>query len=213
MHDGIGHVNTVDMNNAHQENERDVSAYAGAMTARRLAVPRASAAPADDAGPSPLDGMACFDLYAAHRAVTGVYRQLLEPVGLTYPQYLVLRVLWCRQSATVGEILAEVDLDYGTMSPLLKRLEARGLVERRRRPDDERTVAITLTDAGRALEGELADVSAHIGRAFGLAPDELGALRRMLAHVRESAESEAAAAAGSPGSPGSPDPRPTSADR
>lgn len=172
MHDGIVYVNT----------GSDEVAYAGGMSDR-------------DGAPSALDGMACFDLYAAHRAVTGVYRQLLDPVGLTYPQYLVLRVLWCRGSATVGEILGEVELDYGTMSPLLKRLEARGLVERRRRPDDERSVAITLTDAGRALEAELGDVSAHIGRAFGLDERELAALRRMLDQVRTSAEAEAEAAA------------------
>lgn len=170
MHDGIVYVNKVS----------DEVAYSWVMGSDRVA------------SSSALDGMACFDLYAAHRAVTGVYRQLLEPAGLTYPQYLVLRVLWCRASATVGELLAEVDLDYGTMSPLLKRLEARGLVERRRRPDDERSVAITLTDAGRALEAELGDVSARIGRAFGLDPADLGTLRRMLAHVRESADTEAA---------------------
>ncbi len=165
------------------------------MNARRVALPQVDAGAAADVGPSPLDGMACFDLYAAHRAVTGVYRQLLEPVGLTYPQYLVLRVLWSCGSATVGEIRAVVDLDYGTMSPLLKRLEARGLVERRRRPDDERSVAITLTDAGRALEAELAEVTDRIGRAFGLEEAELAALRRMLIRVRDSADSEAAEAA------------------
>lgn len=162
------------------------------MSTRRVASPQADAGSAADVGPSPLNGMACFDLYAAHRAVTGVYRLLLEPAGLTYPQYLVLRVLWSRGSATVGEIRDVVDLDYGTMSPLLKRLEARGLVERRRRPDDERSVAITLTDAGRALEAQLAEVTERIGRAFGLEPAELAALRRMLVRVRESADAEAA---------------------
>ena len=98
----------------------------------RMASPRAGVGPvagaghADDAAQAPLAGMACFDLYAAHRAMTGVYRSLLEPVGLTYPQYLVLCVLWDRGTATVGAIRSEVDLDYGTMSPLLKRLETRG---------------------------------------------------------------------------------------
>lgn len=167
----------------------------------RMASPRAGVGPvagaghADDAAQAPLAGMACFDLYAAHRAMTGVYRSLLEPVGLTYPQFLVLCVLWDRGTATVGAIRSEVDLDYGTMSPLLKRLETRGLVERRRRSDDERSVAITLTDAGRALEAELAHVTPRIRRAFGLEPAELTALRDLLVRVRAAADAEAAAAA------------------
>lgn len=142
-----------------------------------------------DAGP--LAEFLCFDLYAAHRAITGVYRQILEPLGLTYPQYLVLTVLWCRESATVGEIIEEVDLDYGTVSPLLKRLEVRGLVERRRRPDDERSVAITLTEAGRALQDRAADFPAHLRDAFGLADDDAAVFRRLITEIRASATAEA----------------------
>ncbi|WP_459645295.1 MarR family winged helix-turn-helix transcriptional regulator [Kineococcus sp. NUM-3379] len=133
----------------------------------------------------------CFDLYAASRAVTGVYRQVLEPLGLTYPQYLVLLLLWRRRSAGVREIVDELDLDYGTVSPLLKRLEARGLLARHRRADDERSVEITLTPAGEALQEQAAGVPAALERAFGLDADGLTRLHDVLAAVRTSADREA----------------------
>ncbi len=95
----------------------------------------------------------CFALYAASRAMTDVYRPILDAVGLTYPQYLVLLVLWERDgdAPAVSELGAELRLDSGTLSPLLKRLEAVGLVVRRRSARDERRVEVELTDAGRAL--------------------------------------------------------------
>jgi DNA-binding MarR family transcriptional regulator len=167
------------------------------------AVNRRGTEPTDEAGP--LGDLLCFDLYSAHRAITGVYRQILEPLGLTYPQYLVLTVLWSRGEASVGEIIADVDLDYGTVSPLLKRMEQRGLVERRRRTDDERSVAITLTDAGRALQGRCVDFPAVLDAAFGLRPDTLSKLRRMLETVRASADAEEARLAAGATSPASAD--------
>ena len=89
-----------------------------------------------------LDDQLCFALYAASRAVTTRYRPLLDELGLTYPQYLVMLVLWDRDSISVGELGAALQLESSTLSPLLKRLEAGGLLRRERRPDDERSVAI-----------------------------------------------------------------------
>ena len=154
------------------------------------------------AAEEPADGalarLVCFDLYAASRAVTGVYRQVLDPLGLTYPQYLVLVVLWRHGAATVREVIAELDLDYGTVSPLLKRLESRGLVERRRRADDERSVEITLTAEGRRLEEHVSRIAEVIAGAFGLADRQVSALQGLLARVRTSATRESERLAASP---------------
>lgn len=129
----------------------------------------------------------CFALYAASRAVTDVYRPILDALGLTYPQYLVLLVLWARDEAapTVSELGAELRLDSGTLSPLLKRLEVAGLVARHRSADDERRVRITLTDAGRALQERAGDVPHRVAAATGLTLDELVALRDTLTRVTE----------------------------
>jgi DNA-binding transcriptional ArsR family regulator len=102
-----------------------------------------------------LDDQLCFALYAASRAVTARYRPLLDELGLTYPQYLVLLVLWEQDSISVRDLGAALQLESSTLSPLLKRLEAAGLLRRERRPDDERSVAIRLTDeAGTGRLGE-----------------------------------------------------------
>src|SRR5688500_18985364 len=93
----------------------------------------------------PIEDYVCLALYTASRSVTGLYRELLRDLDLTYPQYLVMRLLWQRGSAPVKDVGAVLALDYGTLSPLLKRLEARGLVRRVRRPDDERSVEVQLT--------------------------------------------------------------------
>src|SRR3989442_3417550 len=100
-----------------------------------------------------LDDQLCFALYAASRAVTAAYRPLLAELDLTYPQYLVMLVLWERGSGTVKELGDALELDYGTLSPLLKRLEAAGLVHRERRPEDERSVRVALTAGRAALRG------------------------------------------------------------
>nr|WP_307802214.1 MarR family winged helix-turn-helix transcriptional regulator [Cellulomonas dongxiuzhuiae] len=138
-----------------------------------------------------LASMLCFDLYSASRAMTSVYRGLLDPVGLTYPQYLVLVVLWTRGEQTVRQVIDVLHLDYGTVSPLLKRLEARGLLERRRRADDERSVTVALTDEGRALRAQVAHVPGRIAAAFGLDADELAELTRLLATVTRTAPAHA----------------------
>ncbi|MDX6267194.1 MAG: MarR family transcriptional regulator, organic hydroperoxide resistance regulator, partial [Frankiales bacterium] len=117
-----------------------------------------------------LDAQLCFDLYAASRAVTSAYRPLLGDLGLTYPQYLVMLVLWERERCTVRELGDVLQLDSGTLSPLLKRLTAAGLVRRERRTDDERTVEATLTDEGRELQMKAQSIPSAIGAAMGLAP-------------------------------------------
>ena len=138
-----------------------------------------------------LDDQLCFALYAASRAVTQRYRPLLERVGITYPQYLVMLVLWERGTTTVKGLADSLQLDYGTLSPLLKRLAAAGYVERRRRTDDERSVEITLTEAGHELKKQAGDIPQVIVDAYNLDADDFTSLRQTL---RELAESVAATA-------------------
>jgi DNA-binding MarR family transcriptional regulator len=129
----------------------------------------------------------CFALYAASRALTDVYRPILDELGLTYPQYLVLLVLWERpdDAPTVSELGAELRLDSGTLSPLLKRLEGAGLVVRRRSASDERRVEVGLTEQGRALRQQVDDVPLQIARATGLDAADLVALRDTLTRVTD----------------------------
>jgi MarR family transcriptional regulator, organic hydroperoxide resistance regulator len=141
------------------------------------------------AGPNhelPIEDYLCLALYTASRAVTGLYRELLHELDLTYPQYLVMRLLWQRGAVPVKKIGAALALDYGTLSPLLKRLEARGLIQRVRRLDDERSVEITLTDAGDAMRPKAEHVPAELNRAIGLdeqANEELRATLRQLTNA------------------------------
>ena len=137
--------------------------------------------------PAELDDLLCFALYAASRAVTTRYRPLLDELGLTYPQYLVMVVLWERDSVPIKDIGAALQLDYGTLTPLIKRLESADLVRRERLPEDERTVHVSLTDAGRALRDRAACIPGTIGDAMGLTPEEFEStkllLRRLAANV------------------------------
>ncbi len=122
----------------------------------------------------------CSALYSASRAVTGYYRPLLEPLGLTYPQYLVMLVLWERGETSVKELGTELMLDSGTLSPLLKRLESADLLTRRRDPSDERSVRVALTARGDELRHAAAEVPIRMAAASGLAPRELAELRDTL---------------------------------
>ncbi|WP_104103770.1 MarR family winged helix-turn-helix transcriptional regulator [Arthrobacter sp. 08Y14] len=125
----------------------------------------------------------CFSLYSASRAATAVYRPLLDQLGLTYPQYLVLTVLWDSDGVSVRDLGRSLELDSGTLSPLLKRLEAAGLVVRRRSSADERRVDIHLTENGRALQAKALDLPQRVAEAAGLEPEELQALQETLAKV------------------------------
>jgi DNA-binding MarR family transcriptional regulator len=120
-----------------------------------------------------LDEQLCFALYSASRAVTGRYRALLEEFGLTYPQYLVLLVLWESGPVTVGQLGQRLHLDSGTLSPLLKRLEAAGMIARRRSRTDERAVEVSLTGAGHRLRERAECLPAAIGEASGMPVAEL----------------------------------------
>ncbi|WP_328605869.1 MarR family transcriptional regulator [Amycolatopsis sp. NBC_00345] len=124
-----------------------------------------------------LDDQLCFGLYSASRAVTSLYRVLLEPLDLTYPQYLVMLALWEHDKQQVKELGAALNLDSGTLSPLLKRLEKAGLVRRDRQADDERSVRITLTDDGVALRAKAERIPSHIGAAMGFDDKTLGRMR------------------------------------
>jgi DNA-binding MarR family transcriptional regulator len=132
-----------------------------------------------------LDSQLCFLLHATSRAVTQTYVRLLEPLGLTYPQYLSMLVLWEQDGISVGQIGERLLLDSGTLTPLLKRLEGMGLVERRRSQTDERVVEIHLTASGRRLRARAEGVPTAMFCASGLShssADRLGTeLRRLLA--------------------------------
>ena len=124
--------------------------------------------------------MICFDLYAASQAFTRVYKPLLAPLGLTYPQYLVMLNLWSDAPLSVGEIGRRVSLESNTLTPLIKRLQEAGWVTRTRDPEDERRVVVALTDPGKALEAQAAHVPGCILEATGMPPTEIEALQGTL---------------------------------
>ncbi|MFC9897181.1 MarR family winged helix-turn-helix transcriptional regulator [Nocardia sp. NPDC127579] len=137
-----------------------------------------------------LDEQLCFPLYAASRAMTAVYRTKLDRLGLTYPQYLVMLALWEHDGRSVGELCTTLSLDSGTLSPLLKRLQAAGLVERQRGTSDERRVEIRLTGRGRDLRARARDIPSEMAEAAGLSMDEVAALRDTLRRMTEALASE-----------------------
>jgi MarR family transcriptional regulator, organic hydroperoxide resistance regulator len=128
---------------------------------------------------------ACFALYTASRAVIGLYRPLLDKLGLTYPQFLVLMALWETDGLTVTALGDALQLDSGTVSPLLKRLEAAGFVERRRESGDERRVTVHLTENGAALERDGCEITQVVGQASRMSYEELVALRDKLNEFTE----------------------------
>jgi len=132
-----------------------------------------------------LDAQLCFAIYSAAHAFTRTYKPLLEPLGLTYPQYLVMITLWEEDGQPVKAIGEKLGLDSGTLSPLLKRLEQSGLVTRKRGRDDERQVRISLTAKGVELKAQAVAVTAAIGKAVGCSLDEVSALRDGLVALRE----------------------------
>ncbi len=141
--------------------------------------------PFDAAESLKLDNQLCFALYSTQLAMNKLYRGLLKTLELTYPQYLVMLVLWEQDQRTVSDIGERLFLDSATLTPLLKRLEAAGLVTRRRDSADERQVVISLTDAGRALRVKAADVPQQIGCAVACSLDEAKALHGRLNQLRE----------------------------
>lgn len=132
-----------------------------------------------------LDRQLCFALYAASLAMTKRYRPLLEPLGLTYPQYLVMLALWQRDGRSVGDLGEALSLDSGTLTPLLKRLESAGLVRRQRSREDERRVQVQLTEAGVALRQQALAIPPQLASAVGCSLDEIGALTGELHRLRQ----------------------------
>lgn len=124
-----------------------------------------------------LDRHLCFALYSASRAMTAAYRPILTELNLTYPQYLVLLALWEEGQATVGRLGERLQLDSGTLSPLLKRLEANGFIRRERSRADERLVEITLTPAGRRLERKAQCIPEQLFSSTGMSEREAADLR------------------------------------
>jgi MarR family transcriptional regulator, organic hydroperoxide resistance regulator len=149
----------------------------------------------DEIDPLALENQVCFALAVAARSVIALYRPLLEPMGLTHPQYLVMLALWGDAPLSVTELSSRLALDPGTLSPLLKRLEAQGYVERRRVPGNERTLAVTLTDAGRALRAEAERIPPAIVERLGMPLEELMRLHADLTAVIAAATTEPGAAA------------------
>jgi DNA-binding MarR family transcriptional regulator len=127
-----------------------------------------------------LDNQLCYALYAASHRMTKCYRPLLERLGLTYPQYLVLIVLWENDGLTVSDIGRRLRLDSGTLTPVLKRLEAAGFVRRTRRQADEREVEISLTEEGHALEEQAVEVRRSIVETLQMTEGEIADLRARL---------------------------------
>lgn len=148
---------------------------------------RKSEAPGLDA-PCPellLENQVCFALYTASRLMTQAYQPRLEPLGLTYPQYLTLLVLWERDGLTVSELGGRLSLDSGTLSPLLKKLESRGLIRRERKPEDERSVVLRLTPQGRELKRKALPVPEEMACLTSLSGARLVKLRQELEALSE----------------------------
>jgi len=129
--------------------------------------------------------MICFALYSATHAMQAAYQPLLDGLGLTYPQYLVLSALWAEDGQTVGGIARRLHLESNTVTPLVKRLAARGLLDRSRDRADERLVRITLTAAGRALEAGARHIPAGIVERSGLTPSDLTDLQDRIIRLRD----------------------------
>jgi DNA-binding MarR family transcriptional regulator len=131
-----------------------------------------------------LDQQLCFAVYSTMLGLNKVYRKLLKGMGLTYPQYLVMLVLWEHRELTVSEIGAKIFLDSPTLTPLLKRLEANGLVMRQRSSSDERQVVVSLTAAGRRLQARAKEIPGCVAAAMECSVPEIDALRTRLVDMR-----------------------------
>ncbi|MEV4125616.1 MarR family transcriptional regulator [Nocardia sp. NPDC049707] len=137
--------------------------------------------------PLRLDRQVCFALAVANRAVLGVYRPLLEPLGLTHPQYLVMLALWGEAPMSVKAIAEAIQLDSPTLSPLLKRLESAGLITRGRDSRDERNLVVDLTPDGKALRKQAERIPPAVVERLGVTLADLEELRKVLTRVNEAA--------------------------
>lgn len=139
---------------------------------------------ADPALPQ-IEDLLCFSVYSAGLAFNQLYRPLLDDIGLTYPQFLVMVALWSHEGCSVKELGEALFLDSSTLTPLLKRLEAAGLISRSRNPRDERQVLLRVTEKGNGLKAKAAQVSCAIAEAVGLSDETTKALRMSLDEIRD----------------------------
>ena len=145
-----------------------------------------------------LDQQLCFALSVASRSVISLYRPLLEPMGLTHPQYLVMVALWEHEPLSVREISSLLQLEPPTVSPVLKRLQSAGLIERHRDASDERSVRLTLTPQGRALRDKAVKIPLQIVDRLGMSVPDLEALRSTLTHLIQHAQGATSRSAAAP---------------
>lgn len=132
-----------------------------------------------------LSNQMCFPLYAASRSVINLYTPWLKPLGLTYTQYLVFLVLWEEDGITVGEICSRLMLDNGTLSPLLKKMQQAGYIDRKRSEEDDRIVLITLTEEGRALQEKAKEIPGKVAECIDLPPEKAQMLYSLLYELLE----------------------------
>lgn len=151
---------------------------------------------ATTAPPVPLEEQLCFSIYSAEIAIQRAYKPLLDDLGLTYPQYLVLNVLWREDAQTVGGIAQQLALESSTLTPLLKRMEAAGLLHRTRNPENERQVIIALTPDGDSLRFRAGCLNEKLLLASGETPGHLAELNRLVRQLRDAIYSHAGGAAG-----------------
>ena len=142
--------------------------------------------------PIPLDNQICFTLYATSMAINRTYKPMLDEMGITYPQYLVLAVLYERDGQTVGAIAERLALESSTITPLVKRLEAAGLVGRGRNPEDERQVVVTITDTGRTLHHDMKCLSEQLLESSHLTVPDLIRLNADMKGLRDALSSDRA---------------------
>ncbi|GIX25248.1 MULTISPECIES: MarR family transcriptional regulator [Caldimonas] len=161
-------------------------------------MPRSTPSEVDSQDVLQLDKQLCFALYATTLAMTKLYKPLLDRLGLTYPQYLVMLVLWEHGQQTVSELGQRLFLDSGTLTPLLKRLEVAGKVERRRDAADERRVLVRLTPAGQALRAAASRLPLDIACATQCSPQEIADLRQRLHDLRRRLDLQSLPSASSP---------------
>ncbi len=130
-----------------------------------------------------LSNQLCFPLYAAARNVTAMYTPYLKPLGLTYTQYIVFLVLWEKDGVTVGELCEKLVLDNGTLSPLLKKMQQAGFIEKKRSAEDDRVVVVTLTEKGRALQEEAKEIPLKVSSCVKLSPEKAQTLYKLLYEI------------------------------
>ncbi|WP_296149157.1 MarR family transcriptional regulator [uncultured Flavobacterium sp.] len=130
-----------------------------------------------------LGNQLCFPLYVISKEIIGLYRPFLDALDITYPQYLVMMVLWEKDGLTVNQVGEKLYLDSGTVTPLLKRLEAKGLIDRKRKKEDERVVEVFLADKGRNLQQKACEIPARMQEKLNLSPEDLFELKETVQKI------------------------------